>query len=608
MAEEIEENLIDKEEKGRRLKQRLVRSLIVVVVVLLIVMGGLVTILQFTTYDKVQGFKAPEVFIKDVKSSLNYAGDGFQISVPDDVAGYTMNAYIREALGEGNRALETLFYDGLDQRAYMNMTVNGFYLPISSKIVVDQLDQSIKVSFTDFELSRYGWSGPLVNQIVKTFLGFDDLFYTLPLSEYSIPSGLELVAVNQSDDGLIIQFVVDEAAVRSEITKLRQGVDEVSLAYYKSFDEKRTAPVLKIVESLYPLSDEQIHELVNDAIGDKYILNDLLMLAEGYDMTQLDILFQTYGILINQEQIEFERKAFKGQAVDAEISEIFVALDEHFKEKIMAFNGGKPFDIELMQTLTVPTLVELYDLDISEDLVGRLTFVYEDAFKVAYRLDQESYYIRGIDDFRVVTTEDYKDLLGSDIYVHPTYVKDRALWDQITAFLTEYLQSEGVYVRYMKSDGKSTFAVVSTFEDPQDYWSTALISDESGVLTLLEENVKSVAQLLAEHPEFNIETATKEVETASFERIADDTHRTIIDELYSRRMIDSTQNIDITYSAYDGGTYIAFMLSNGKEYVFKVENTVYGTYLATVYDKEKALRNWRDMPEILLLQNIDAAE
>ena len=74
-----------------------------------------------------------------------------------------------------------------------------------------------------------------------------------------------------------------------------------------------------------------------------------------------------------------ERKAFKGQAIDPQIAKIFVALDRHFSEKIMAFNQGEPFDIEEMTTMTIKELINRYKVLIDEDLAKDMTFVYEDS-------------------------------------------------------------------------------------------------------------------------------------------------------------------------------------------------------------------------------------
>ena len=600
MNEDRKESLIEQEDRNMSKRSRLLKVVVALVGFTLLVIGAFITFLQLNSFDRVQAHMSGRAFAAETASTMTYGKDGYSVLVPNEVIAGSLSAIVSETLEERPATLQHLFYDGTTRRADMNLTLMGFYVPVSTAISIEEVEGALHLEISDYRLGKEGLTSP---GLVALLSGLSDSKQVVSLSDYGVPEGLGITELAMVPEGLQLNFQVDEDMIHEEIEKIRRKIDPVSISYYRSFEEERTEPVLAIAQTIYPLNSRQVASLVDDARKGQYLINDLLLLTEGYDMTQLNEKLAVYGVSVDSEKIIMERKGFKGQAIDPDIASLFMALDTHFGEEIMAFNGGKPFDMATMSTMTVAALAEAYDLGINPETVDRLSFVYEDEFKVAYKLDGDSYYIRSIDDYEVVNREAYEALDGSKSFVAPYYVDDIAMWDMTVDTLTQHFEAEELFVRYMKTDGKSIFAVVSTASDPQDYWSSALMMSELGVVKLLQENVRSIPALMAAHPEFNIETATREVETSDYERISEDTHATIMDELFSRRMISRSEEVTIDYSSYDGNTYIAFKLSNDDEYVFKVENTVYGTYLATVYTKERALRNWRDLPEILLLQD-----
>ncbi len=144
--------------------------------------------------------------------------------------------------------------------------------------------------------------------------------------------------------------------------------------------------------------------------------------------------------------------------------------------------------------------------------------------------------------------------------------------------------------------------VFSTADDPQEY-STAIFEKKDKDFIIVEENVKSIEEFLTKHKDINAEIIPSEAITSTFKRINRDTYDAILDEMFIRGYISNLKNTKIVYSSYDGNSYISFMLSDGREFVFFVEQTVFGTYLATVYPKEKAITNWTDINGLILLQD-----
>lgn len=579
------------------------RVVVIFIVVVFAAIGGFIAFLQLTTFDQVQQALAPETFVAQTRDTLAYGDEGFKIDLPDEVIAYEVKAFLANQFKEKDVTLESLYYSGQAQKVYTNLSYKGFYVPLSISLRIQQINTGFTVDYDDLRLSNREWSiGDWLETSLKEALNLSNSRQTINIYDAGVNNLLKLRALTEEEGHLSLRLTIDDPRIEEEVNKIRDAIDPLLLEHYKTYSASRTQPVLAMVESIYPLTSDQEQALINDGLGSQYIISDLLLLTKGYVTDGLQTLMVDYGLDVATEEIDLEKKAFKGQAVDGDIAQIFLALDQHFGEGIMAFNQGEPFDLDLMTTMTVSELIRRYQLPIKESIAKDMSFVYDDAFKVAYKLDDHAYYVRGLDGYEVLDAETVEAMPGGGVFVKPTYTDDPVLWQQTIDFIKGYFSVDEVFVRYMKSDGRSVFAVISNGDDPQDYWAMALMAND-GNFTVLEENVKSILRLMTEHPEFNIEAATKVVETVSFERISDDIHDLIIDELYDQGIITSKNDTKIIYSSYDGKTYIAFKLSNGDEYVYKVEGTVYGTYLTTVYTKSKALRNWENLSELLVLQD-----
>lgn len=579
-----------------------VKAIVICLVVVLIVIGGFIGGLQLKTFERMQQRQTLGEFKDGLVSALDYDEQGFEVAVTDEILAQVMAVHVAEQLVP-QASLKNIYYDSQDQHVEMNLSYFGFYLPISFQTTFEQLNNSIVIHYEQMTFgNNYESLGERLTTSVRNKIGLISMDQVIDLERIGISNHLTLTDLQIEATDFTLYFQVDEARIEDEVNQLRQTKDPLLFHHYKAFGDQRTKQVLEIIASIYPLSHDQIEVLVNDALSSQFIISDLLLITKGYETDGLEQLMEDYTLSIDLNKIDLERKAFSGQAIDGDIAQIFVALDTHFGDKIMALNQGKPFDIEEMTTYTIVSLAQAYDVAIEEEILNQLTFVYDEVFHVAYQIDEDAYYVRRLDDYEVINAESYNEMQGASGFITPTYVEDKALWVNVVAFIKSYLETEELFVRYMKSDGTSIFTVVSSIEDPQAYYAMAIQQRGDG-FELLEEKVTSIASLLSEHPEFNAETATKDIETAAFERIGDDILDLIIDELYDQRKIPSKSEASIVYSSYDGSKYITFKLSNGDEYVYKVENTVYGTYLSTVYTKAKALRNWKDLPELLVLQD-----
>lgn len=481
----------------------------------------------------------------------------------------------------------------------------GFYVPpLSIKADFIKIGDEIVLKASGFKIGKHriGEFWPL-DQIIKGGTHIYESFNRITLSPNRLNTYENIAfAHGKIEPGFFdLTFTIDFALIQSAFDILKSSVDPVLQDAYDVSENLTERKASEWIKQVYPLSDDQVNELINDLLGNQILTRHLMVLAGEASTNTVTELLSQYDIVIDRQQINLDRKVLEGKSIDPLAIQILEALDAQFSDQFIAYNQGKPFDIAGHNTITITELIEIAELDVEESLRAKLSFVLKNGFGVAYQIDDVTYYIRYMDGYEVVGKTDFEAIEGSGVYVEPELVNDTDLWEAIESPpLKTYFGVETVFIRYMKSDGKSAFVVASPEDDPQQYWNFALYKDETFVI--IEDNVQSLMDLYSQHPYFNIETGDYEIETLTLLRIDDAIHETILIEMNQIGKIGHPSNHSIIFSSYDG-KYISFVLENGNAYVYKVEGTTYGTYLTTVYDKEKAIRNWPDMPKLITLQD-----
>lgn len=585
----------------------ILRTIIIGLIVILLLFMGFVTYLQFVVFEEFQTGIPLAEYVEEIKDDLSYEEAGILVEIPEEIISYEIMPMIVAYIEQEENPLyklESLYYDGQTQSFRMNLIRSGFYLPISIKVNYMVVEGQLNISYGELTIGRNG-----LNPIgfVKSWMNNIDAVkfmetLTFKPVDYGMDEGYYLDTIKVNGNQLELGIKVKEAVIIELINDMKKSVDNGLLERYKNSNQSEQLEVVAILTQIYPLSKEQIIRIISDLRSEQILIRHLLILLNEDMLASSIETFKLFGVEIDGKQIALDRKALEGQIIDDYAIVIFEALDNYFGDRQVPVNLGKPFDLDKMKTITIKRLVELNNIEIEEEILERMTFIRENGFSIAYEVDPTSYYIKSVNDYRVITEEAYRKIEGSSDYVEATYVDDVELWQGVETVLKSYFNVDKVYVRYMKSDGTSVFVVASPEDDPQDYWSFALYKESEFVI--LEENVKIISNLLQSHPEFNIETATKEVETINLKRIASDIHTLILEEMYALGKLSHPSNYTIDFSSYDGSKYISFLISNGSEYVYRVEGTSFGTYLATVYSKDKAIRNWDDLSELIILQDI----
>ncbi|MCF8017932.1 MAG: hypothetical protein K9L62_00905 [Vallitaleaceae bacterium] len=597
----ILDNLTVKLEKGIK-SLATIKSLAIGLFVLFVLGCAILTYMQFATFELFQKGETASAFLEKDKENWVYEEHGLDILIPEDVIAHEISILIAKDVEDTPYNLENLYYDGKEQALKVNLTFSGFYLPVVYYMEFFEEEGMLRITYDKVGIGRHELKviGPLKFLINRGRVSqlLDKL--SIDLTQYGKASGLDLMSATPVDQDLKLNFTANEEQIQAIIEQMRGAINKELLPIYSASSSPLAAEAVELLEQIYPLSAKQMKRMIKDVTGGRELVRHLLVLTNETMTNQIVLELRKQGFDLDREQIALDRKALEGQIIDEYAIEIFEGLEAYFADKIVAYNNGRPFDLANMKTISVQDIVKNNNIMIEESILERMNFVLVDGFSIAYEVDPSTYYIKSLDGFEVLSKEDYDLLPGSGPYVEPKLVTDDKMWQEVETILMEKFEVDRVFIRYMKTDGTSIFTIASPVNNPQIYLSFAMMKNET--IHILEDNVQSIEALLEAHPDFNIETATREIETVQLKKLSEEIQTYILEDMYQQGKLNHPSNYTIEYSSFDG-KYISFLVSNGEEYVYKVEDTSFGTYLATVYDKEKAIRNWSDLPKIILLQD-----
>lgn len=575
---------------------------IILAFLLIVIVGaaGFVTYLQTAAFERLQKSAPAEVFADNIRDDLVYTDRGFMVSVPDEVIGTIATDALRQAVSDSGYTVENIYYDGSDSRFDVNLSHSGFFIPLSFKTSFIPEGNTIQVKTEQISIGIHS---------IKPFWPLDRLIDVMLPTEaiISLKMDTEMIPLAEHvhfseaviEEGIFqMYYTVDENVLGDMFDLIRTELDEDLVDAYAKSDDLNARKAAEWMSQVYPLSAEQRAELVNDLRSGQILTRQLLILAGDSQVAQVSEALKTYDVHLDTNQIALERKLLEGRKIDALAIEILHQLDGHFTEQFIAFNQGKPFDVMNHNTITLSELVTEKGIEVVPELIDKLTFVKKNGVGVAYELDEETVYVRYLDGYEIQNKVEFMTYEGAGPYAEAVLVEDVDLWNEVLDLLRGYFGVETVFIRYMKSDGDDTFVIASPEDDPQQYWKMALMRNSSGQIIIIDDDVKTVLGLFEVHPEFNIETATYEIETVTIYEFSETNLETILEDMENNNIIRRKSDYSIVYNSYDG-KYIAIMLNTGKEYVYKVD----GSYLQSVYTKEKALTNWTDMPGLILLQD-----
>lgn len=599
---------IEKKKKvNKQIKNRwktVIKVLLLVVFICIVSISVFLIYLQWTTFDITYQPKAIETFLEDenLKETFITTGNEVELIVPINVINTELTKNILKMDLPSYFEIYSVQFDTDQGRLNVNSTIYGFQFPFSCSLTPTLTGSTIVIDIEDIAL---GGKGIVLSESICNRLKASLFNASFPITlETSTLGETDLVKVSNFEmvsDGYNVDLEINQSMVIDTLKKIKVSANDELLTQFENSDDLIEQTAAEYINNANDLSPNDIEVIIEDALLNAEIISNIILLA---DLDVIDEIFKSYNEYldkVDKDNILAIKESMLSDILYSYYYDIFDALDNnYFAEEFMYINKGKPYAFSNKEEVTIKKIVNETDIEIQDVTIDKLAFIYDMEDKklmISYNLDENNYLILNEDDEEIIDAITYHELYGILDTGEANRVTDKLLWESIYSTIIDYFSAEKVYIRYMDADDKYAFVVASPDYDYQNYWVFAL-EKENDSWFFLEDDLTSVGELNESYPEFNLDTATIEIDTITMYNLDNDMQQVILKDMSNKGIIDDPSNYSIEYCSY-GNQYIDFRLSNGKEYVY----LVYSMYLHTVYEKSVAINYWEDIPNIIMLQD-----
>lgn len=548
-------------------------------------------------------FKTIEDFLNEKKplNQLINKDNKIELEIPINVANTEILMIMKEVSLPSYYKIKNVQLDANQRKININGSVYGIKFPISMPFEPKVEGNKIIFQFGNIEIGRKAIKlSEKKSDKIKSFLFKNSMPILIDTSILFSSNIIKAENIEWTKEGLKVFATINYKLIKQEIRKIKSFANEEIVQLFENSDIDAQRKAVEYVINIENLSEKDIQALVDDILLESKITENILLLGE---LEVLEEIFNKYGNILNIDKSRLleKRNQLLGTILSAYRESIWKKLKNHyFSLEPMYINKGQPYSFLRRGYITIEDIAKEQNINIPKSTLKRLSFCYDksnDLLLISYRLNNDLYLLSNNNEVTTISTQTYKEKFNYESTGRVSHVNDKLTWDSLESEIKDYFQTEEVFIRYMKADDKFAFAVASpkynyqnfraiAFEKKNDYWG------------IIEENIKSLTELNKKYPLFNLETATNEIEKVTFYHLGEEMFNVILEDLVNKGIIKSKDDYTIEYCSY-GNDYIAFLLSNKVEYIYKV----YSMYLQKVYEKETAEKMWDDLPEIITLQN-----
>jgi hypothetical protein len=602
---DIVDELTNVDKKIKHSKKRIIiTSLIFIVFLFLIVSISMVGYLQLSTFDISYSDKTISAFINDasIKDVFNKKEKTIEIEVPENI----INTEIRKKFNNSPKHLkiEDIYLNTSESKVYINSKLYGLSVPISCVIDYEVKDGSIIINIKDvaFGTKNVKLIKTLENYFVDKIL--EQKSMVLTPKKLNIPPLLTIRSIYFNKNNMKMVLKIEEEIVLKEVQRINKTANTDLISLYKVSNSETKKEAVNIISNISNFSIDTIELLVKDVLDDMKLVEDMLVLSND---TTINIFISKYGKYMSNldiDNIHSKKNKLINIALTEHYNKIIKSINNYYKSVLnepLYINKGKPYSCNTNSYVTIGTIINYYNIEISKEILEKLDFCYDykkEELLLIYKGNTNKYTLVKGEVKEVITPTSYKKMYQINTSQTAKLVSDINKWEEIEKSLIEYFGNEQIYVRHMKADNKYAFVVSSPSDDYQNYWSMALKKNDNNIWEILDSDVQNIKELNETYKDFNLETVTSEIEDTNIFFLSEATKDLILDELVVKGMLDNKEDNRIVYCSYDGN-YIAIKFANNKEYIYKV----YKMYLDTVYEKKEALEQWDNISTIITLQN-----
>jgi hypothetical protein len=582
----------------------ILKGMVIVIFISLVLLGALLLYLQLSGFDIENNQKGVGAYLQSVDSEnmMSVSGNRITLELPAEVVDTELMKHFNQSELPTYFDIENIQIDSEKSLVYINSSVYGFKMPFSCEFNQTFTDNTLKIELEQVALGnkQLGVFEPISDHMLKTLFA-SQLPISIDMDEYNAYDFLEVEGVALVGEGAIASLLVAEDWVISQLNEINEAADEELLNLYTTSNNLKMNLAANYIVNTERLQNQDIETLIEDVISEKQIIFRILLLAEEEKVEKLDSQYNGLFNSINIEQIQETKANMLSDFLMEYREDILEALEvNYFSEDIMYINHGNPYGFGDIGMVSLQRVVEESDMIIPESTSEKLAFCYDfdqDKLLISYQIDGGSYLILDEEERYVLDTQTYEEHYGYEETGEAVMTNSVEIWDELYDMVSDYLGAEEVFIRYMKNDEQYAFVIASPSYSFQNYWVFAF-KKYGDRWEYLQKNINNIEKFNLANKDFNLEVATDEIDTITVYNLEENMYSVILQDLINKGVIESTSELTIEYCSY-GNVYIACRLSNGNEYVYKVNKS----YLETVYTKQDAIINWPDLPVIIYIQD-----
>lgn len=531
---------------------------------------------------------------KDLEKIIRIQKNNVIIEIPKDVISTAFNEKIQEIEVEKGYKINEGYINTDESKAYINTTIHGINVPISMNIDLAVDGRELTISFNNMMLcDNKIFSLPkqieqsIINKLVK-----NEEILKMNLDDFDIPDIVTIDTIKMNPENVVLSLNMDKDKTLKLLQDILNNKNDSLYEMYQNQGDNTNKKVTEII-SKQSISDEDIEMILKDIlVEDEDLFKNILIVT---DEKKVDEIFDDYSKYIthfDRDSITNEKNKLIIGSIQEDCKKLLSAVNKLPKDKyIVSFND--PYNIDSNQVLTIKELNDINKLGIPENIYNNMDFIFDytnKEFMVSYKIDNDRY---------AMISDEKNDVIDYDKYLSYQFeepLPNKVYYDtDIEAIISKYFSAE-VFIRYMNTDGKYAYAIASSADNYQHYERFAL--EKKDTWEIVATNINDLYRFSINHPGFNQKTITDNYVEGKIYKLSDEDKTSILDQLRFKNVISDKEQVDIKYCSYDG-KYISLQLTNEEEYVILIKYS----YIDEVYKKEQAVDKWKDITELILLQD-----
>lgn len=587
------------------MKNPIIKGVLLAVFAVAAFYSAVIGLLQFSLFDRHHDEKGLEQYLSE-GPAFEYMQGRIEIELPAEVVATEVERTVAGSSLHSSADASRWHLDPAAGRLASNASIHGFFIPLSVEALPRVEEGAVVLDWQDLRLGSWGWPsfGFWGGMAEKRIL--EPAFPLVHDRKAVDPYGMLVpVEARWSETGMKVLLEPDYNGIRRLLKALRLHVsDDLAQAFSISEDGRKQQAAMWMTQT-WPLTDDEVGVLLEDAFSDQTVLRYMLLLLEPAKAEEALALLPLVLHGVSVDTLDGMRYDLYAEAVES-YSQLLIELYESYvAEGRILVSGGRAYSPEKGGTLAFSEAAAMEGIELPEAIADKLSAAFspeDGSVRAVYQVDAASFLVFSKDGREEMDLAALEEAYPKRLPRPVTRRIGKAAWETFEKTFKDYFETDEVFIRYLSSDDWQAFAIVSPGDDYQNYWVMALeqTADGSG-WRILDDNVESLAALARNFPGFNLDLATDEFQRVSVFELQEAEIRLILMQMADKGYIKEGGSTEMAYCSFDG-TYIAFKLTNGGEYVYKVEEM----YLAILLFKETAMDRWPDVPDMLLLDEPEA--